>query len=204
MSTPSVQATSSPTWVMRGMVKGAESLPLGWIRSSRRALVARNSGERNCSCVRGWGEGDFGDFLDVAGAGAEDDDAVGEVDRFVKVVGDEQDREVDVAPDFEPVALELAAGLRVERAERIDFEFSAVDGLSTKIHVQREGRGLPITVALPPGPRHETAMLDSLLDDVSVAGKPGRPGQRFAVVAGDKGCEIPSASLDRATRFHGG
>jgi len=49
-----------------------------------------------------------------------------------------------------------------------------------------EGRGLPITVALSPGQQHETTMVGSLLEAVSIAGKRGRPRTRFATVAGDK------------------
>jgi transposase len=54
-----------------------------------------------------------------------------------------------------------------------------------------EGRGLPITVAITPGQQHETTMLETLLDDVAIAGKTGRPRKRFAIVAGDKGYDIP-------------
>lgn len=63
-----------------------------------------------------------------------------------------------------------------------------------------EGRGLPITVAVTPGQQHETTMLEPLLDAVAIGGKPGRPRKRFAVVAGDKGYDIPrvrSAILQR-------
>jgi len=63
--------------------------------------------------------------------------------------------------------------------------------LSTKIHVLCEGRGLPITVAVTPGQQHETTMVEELLDSVAIAGKPGRPQQRFATVSGDKGYDIP-------------
>jgi transposase len=54
-----------------------------------------------------------------------------------------------------------------------------------------EGQGLPITVAITPGQQHETTMLEPLLDGVAIAGKPGRPRKRFAIVAGDKGYDIP-------------
>lgn len=60
-------------------------------------------------------------------------------------------------------------------------------GFSTKIHVLCEGQGLPINVEVTPGQQHESTMLETLLDDVSIAGKPGRPRKRFDVVAGDKG-----------------
>jgi len=54
-----------------------------------------------------------------------------------------------------------------------------------------EGCGLPITVALTPGQQHESTMVRTLLEDVAIAGKPGRPRKRFEVVAGDKGYDIP-------------
>jgi transposase len=54
-----------------------------------------------------------------------------------------------------------------------------------------EGRGLPITVAITPGQQHESTMLESLLDSVSIAGKRGRPRKRFATVAADKGYDMP-------------
>ena len=50
---------------------------------------------------------------------------------------------------------------------------------------------MPITVAVTPGQQHETTMLESLLDNVAIAGRPGRPRRRFATVAGDKGYDIP-------------
>ena len=66
-------------------------------------------------------------------------------------------------------------------------------GLSTKLHILCEGRGLPITVQITPGEQHETTMLEPLLDGVAVAGKPGPPRRRFAVVAGDKGYDSEAA-----------
>jgi transposase len=60
-------------------------------------------------------------------------------------------------------------------------------GFSTKIHVLCEGQGLPITVELTPGQQHEATMIESLLDGVSIRGKPGPPRQRFDTVSGDKG-----------------
>jgi transposase len=56
-----------------------------------------------------------------------------------------------------------------------------------------EGAGKPMTVAVTPGQQHEATMLESLLDAVKVAGKPGRPRRRFDVVAGDKGYDSRSA-----------
>ena len=52
---------------------------------------------------------------------------------------------------------------------------------------------MPITVAVTPGQQHEVTMLEPLLDSVAIAGKPGRPRQRFATVAGDKGYDSDAA-----------
>ena len=54
-----------------------------------------------------------------------------------------------------------------------------------------EGRGLPIAVAITPGQQHESTVVEPLLDEVSIAGKRGRPRKRFTTVAGDKGYDIP-------------
>lgn len=55
-------------------------------------------------------------------------------------------------------------------------------------------------MALTPGQQHETTMLEPLLDAVSINGKPGRPRQRFEVVAGDKGYDSESARQTIAER----
>lgn len=73
-------------------------------------------------------------------------------------------------------------------------------GLSTKIHILCEGRGLPITVQVTPGQQHESTMLEPLLDGVTIAGKPGRPRQRFATVAGDKGYDAQAVRQAIAER----
>lgn len=72
--------------------------------------------------------------------------------------------------------------------------------MSTKIHVLCEGRGLPITVSITPGQQHETTMVEGLLGSVAIAGKPGRPKQRFTTVAGDKGYDIPRVREEIAAR----
>jgi len=56
-----------------------------------------------------------------------------------------------------------------------------------------EGRGLPITVTVTPGQQHESTQLETLLDQVHIGGKPGRPRQHFEAVAGDKGYDYPAA-----------
>jgi transposase len=55
-----------------------------------------------------------------------------------------------------------------------------------------EGQGMPITVTVTPGQQHESTQLETLLDQVHIGGKPGRPRQRFEAVAGDKGYDYPA------------
>ena len=57
--------------------------------------MAMNVGWKSCSGVRGRGPGPRR-LRGPAGIGIEHEDAVGEVDRFVEVVGDEDDGDVDV------------------------------------------------------------------------------------------------------------
>ena len=45
-------------------------------------------------------------------------------------------------------------------------------------------------MAVTPGQQHETTVVELLLDQVSIAGRPGRPQQRFATVSGDKAYDI--------------
>ena len=74
-------------------------------------------------------------------------------------------------------------------------------GLSTKIHILREGAGPPIAAEVTPGQTHEATMLAPLLSAVKIGGKPGAPRQRFETVAGDKGYD--GAELRETIRDHG-
>jgi len=74
-------------------------------------------------------------------------------------------------------------------------------GLSTKIHILCEGAGLPIAVEVTPGQTHEATMLEPLLSDVKIGGKPGAPRRHFETVAGDKGYD--GAALRETIRGHG-
>src|SRR6266508_3608180 len=73
-------------------------------------------------------------------------------------------------------------------------------GLSTKLHLRVEGGGRPLVVLATAGQRHEVTQLEALLDGGAVkrtgpdgrAGR-GRPRQRPARLAGDKGYSYPSA-----------
>jgi transposase len=66
-------------------------------------------------------------------------------------------------------------------------------GLSTKLHLCCDGRGLPLTVALTPGQAGDNPQLLGLLDDIRVATPgPGRPRQRPDRVIADKAYSHPS------------
>jgi len=60
-------------------------------------------------------------------------------------------------------------------------------GLSTKIHILTEGKGLPLSFTITPGQTHESTQVEELLDGVSVGGKTGPRRQRLNVIGGDKG-----------------
>src|SRR5262245_10017692 len=62
-------------------------------------------------------QGDVDDALDPAGTGGHDQDALGQVDRLLHRVRDEQDRLLPVPPDAEQLVLLQLSGLGIERAE---------------------------------------------------------------------------------------
>jgi len=94
-----------------------------------------------------------------------------------------------------------AAGRKAEKSLEKQALGRLRGGLSTKIHVLCEGAGLPITVRLTPGQAHEATMLEPLLSDVRIGGKPGAPRQRFQTVSGDKGYD--GAGSRQTIRDHG-
>lgn len=61
-------------------------------------------------------------------------------------------------------------------------------GFGTKLHLVTDGRGLPLAVVVSPGQAHESQFVAPVLDAVRIArAGAGRPRQRPAAVAGDKG-----------------
>src|SRR5690242_2791505 len=65
-------------------------------------------------------------------------------------------------------------------------------GLSTKIHLAVDGRGLPIRITLTPGQAGDNPQLVPLLDRIRVARVgPGRPRSRPEVVIADKAYSHP-------------
>ncbi len=60
-------------------------------------------------------------------------------------------------------------------------------GLSTKIHVVCDGRGVPMGSVLTGGQRHETTRAKSLLETIRLEGAAGEDSPRFAAISGDKG-----------------
>ena len=73
----------------------------------------------NCAALRGRGTGTSISSCTSPGMRRQHQDAVGEKDRLVEIVGDEDDGDVDLAPDFQQMRLHRAARLRIERAERL-------------------------------------------------------------------------------------
>jgi hypothetical protein len=65
---------------------------------------------------------DRNDFLHLGRGVREDDDAVGEVDRLVDVVRDEEDRDSVLVAHLQHQVLQVASGLRVHRCERLVHE----------------------------------------------------------------------------------
>lgn len=59
-------------------------------------------------------------------------------------------------------------------------------GFSTKVHIRVEGHGLPMTVVLTAGHRHEMIAFEALMERGAVAQKQGRPRLRPHRIVGDK------------------
>src|SRR3954447_14875540 len=75
-------------------------------------------------------------------------------------------------------------------------------GLTTKLHLAVDGRGLPMAVVLTPGQAGDNPQLLPLLQEISVARTgPGRPRQRPDRVVADKAYSHPSTR--RALRSRG-
>jgi transposase len=78
-------------------------------------------------------------------------------------------------------------------------------GLSSKIHLAVDARGLPISVLCTPGQAGDNPQLVPLLDQISVRRPgPGRPRSRPEAVIADKACSHPStrkAMRQRGVRF---
>lgn len=78
-------------------------------------------------------------------------------------------------------------------------------GLSSKIHLAVDGRGLPMSVILTPGQDGDNPQLVPLLDRISVRrGGPGRPRTRPDAVIADKAYSHPCtrrAMRKRGVRF---
>lgn len=85
-------------------------------------------------------------------------------------------------------------GLRIRRPE--DQEGEALGrsrgGLTSKIHLAVDGRGLPLSIVVTPGQRHDGTQLQAVLDGIRVPrGGRGRPRKRPEHVVGDKGYNYP-------------
>ena len=72
-------------------------------------------------------------------------------------------------------------------------------GISTKIHLVCDGKGLPIIADIGPGQKHESTYCIRLVDCIRV-GTDGRPKKRPDRLAGDKGYNAASIRLDLKNR----
>ena len=83
-------------------------------------MIARNSRRECTACARAGAAASTGMRLDdAARARAHHVHLVGEIDRLLDVMGDEQHRLAEVAPQLHQPFLHLQLGLRIERAERL-------------------------------------------------------------------------------------
>src|SRR5579875_1620582 len=95
-------------------------------------------------------EADVDDLLDAPGTGRHHGDPLGEKDRFLHVVGDEDHGLARMLPDAQQLHLHQAAGLRVERAEGLVHQQDArIDGeragdCRALLHAARELRGIAV------------------------------------------------------------
>jgi transposase len=64
-------------------------------------------------------------------------------------------------------------------------------GFGSKLHLVSDSRGLPLAIALSPGQANESQYLAPVLNAVRVPQQVGRPRQRPASVAGDRGYSFP-------------
>jgi len=80
--------------------------PVAFLEVAGRIQVARS------------GKIDIDDFLDSGGTIAHDEDAIGELDGFLDIVRDEEDRFLFALPNAHEIGAHFQAGEKVERAER--------------------------------------------------------------------------------------
>ena len=60
-------------------------------------------------------------------------------------------------------------------------------GFGTKLHLVTDGAGLPLAVVVSPGQAHESKYVAPVLEQIRIRQPVGRPRQRPAALAGDKG-----------------
>jgi transposase len=75
-------------------------------------------------------------------------------------------------------------------------------GFTSKFHLLTDGDGLPISVQVSPGQRHDSMMFEVVMDGViAIPQRRGRPRRRPRRLAGDKGYSYPR--VRRWLRAHG-
>ena len=65
---------------------------------------------------------DFDQLIDPTGMCLENQDPIGEINCFIQVVRNENDRHIDVPSDLQEIRLHLGSGLCIERSERLIHE----------------------------------------------------------------------------------
>lgn len=90
----------------------------------------------------------------------------------------------------------------IEQVQQREALGRSKGGFSTKIHLRCDGNGLPITFLLTVGERHETVVLEQLMEQGAVKrATSGRPRIRPVRVVGDKG--YSSGAIRRYLRRRG-
>jgi transposase len=64
-------------------------------------------------------------------------------------------------------------------------------GFTSKFHLVVDSNGLPLTVAVSAGQRHDSKLLEEVMDSISIPQRLGRPRKRPLQLAGDKGYSYP-------------
>ena len=82
-----------------------------WRNSRNRVLLARGDGIARSR------QRDIDDFMDAAGAMREHGNPIGKIDRFVDVVGDEENAQIAARPEIEEEPLKIEPREGIKRAE---------------------------------------------------------------------------------------
>src|SRR6185503_4770591 len=120
MRTERMAISLKPSWSGKLALTGLEGLERLLVdRLERFLLELAVAGAGEDAVVAGPGQVDLDHFLDPSRAGGHDHDPVGEEDRLLQVVGDEEHGLPREVVELEKMLVHDASGQRVERAERL-------------------------------------------------------------------------------------